>query len=164
MRVLAVIAFRPFLCVTDGTYGTQVGSGHEVTLRVILYQIGERQFRSVGMVGMTSHDQRERTYLGWPQQITVAGGLRTAFGDTLVDRTEFVHVVRLVAARTGVQEREHTGYQECGLMVRHGIWSGEDSTCLAVHALAVTEEQALTCRIVFVEDTTLTDKTLVHQR
>ena len=112
VRILAVVTLRPFLRVTDRTYGTQVRAGHQVRLGVVLYEIRERQIGGVGMVGVTSHNEGESPHFGRPEQITVAGRFRAALGDTLVNRTEFVHVVRLVRTRTGVQEREHTGNQQ----------------------------------------------------
>ena len=163
MRIFSVITFRPFLRIADGTYGTQVCTRHQVTLRVILNQVRERQIGGVGMVGMTTHHETERTYFGRPQEVTVTRRLRTAFSDTLMDRTEFVHMVRLVTTRSCIQEREHTGDQERTLMVGHGIRTGEDRTGLSVHTLAVTEEQTLACRIVLIEDTSLTHKTFVYQ-
>ena len=81
-----------------------------------------------------------------------------------MDRTEFVHVVRLVATRTGVQEREHTGDEQRTLVVGHRVGTCKDSAGLAVHTLAVGEEEALACRIVLVKHRTLTHKALVHQR
>ena len=163
MRILAVVTFRPFLCVTDRTYGTQVSTRHQVTLRLVLYQVRERQIARVRMMRMTSHHERESTDLRRPEQITVTCRLRTALRQTLMDRTEFVHVVRLVTSRTGVHEGEHTGDEQRRFMVSHGIRTGEDRTGLSVHTLAVGEEQTLSRRIVLVKDTTLANKTLVHQ-
>ena len=163
MRVFAVVAFRPFLRVTDGTYGTQVRAGYEITLRVVLNEIGERQFGGVRMVGMTTHDETERTDLRRPQQVTVARRLRAALGHTLMDRTEFVHVVRLVGSRTRVEEREHTRDEERRFMVGHGVRSCEDRASLSVHTLAVREEKALARRVVFVENRALTYEALVHE-
>ncbi len=164
MRIPAVIALRPFLRIADGTYGTQVRAGHEITLGIVLYQIRERQVAGIGMMGMTTHHQTERTHLTRPEQITVACCLRTAFRYPLMNRTQFIHMVRLVTSRTRIEEREHTGYQQRTLMVRHGVRSGKDSAGLTVHALAVREEQTLARRIVFVEDTTLAHEAFIDQR
>ena len=49
-------------------------------------------------------------------------------------------------------------------MMGDGIRSGKDGACLSVHSLAIGEEERLTRRIVFVEDTALPYDTLVHQR
>ena len=46
----------------------------------------------------------------------------------------------------------------------HGIRTRENRTRLSVHALAVTEEQALARGVVLVEDASLPHETLVHQR
>ena len=73
-------------------------------------------------------------------------------------------MVRLVAARAGVQEGEHTRYQQGRFVVRYRVRTGKDSACLAVHALAVAEKERFACRVVLVEDTTLPDEALVHQR
>ena len=116
------------------------------------------------MMGMTSHNQTERTYLGRPEQITVAGRLRAALRHSLMDRTQFVHMVTLVGTRSGIQEREHTRYQKRALMVRYGVWPGEDGACLSVHTLTVAEEQTLASRVVLVKDTALPHKAFVHQR
>ena len=112
MRILAVVTLRPFLRVTNRTYGTQVRTGHQITLGIVLYEVREGQIGGVSVVGVTSHNEGECTHFGRPEQITVTGRFRTALSDTLVDRTEFVHVVRLVRTRTGVQKREHTGNQQ----------------------------------------------------
>ena len=113
MRVLAIITFGPFLRVTDCTHRTQVGARNKITLRIILYQIRERQFRCIGMMGMTSHNERESSYLRWPEQITIARRFSATLGYTLMDRTEFIHVIRLVRSRPGIKEREHTCYEQC---------------------------------------------------
>ena len=39
MRILAIVTLRPFLRVTDRTYGTKISAGYQETLRIILYQI-----------------------------------------------------------------------------------------------------------------------------
>ena len=44
------------------------------------------------------------------------------------------------------------------------VGTSEDSACLAVHTLAVAKEERLACGIVFVEDTALPHKALIHQR
>ena len=49
-------------------------------------------------------------------------------------------------------------------MVRHGIRSRKNSASLTVHTLAVAEEQTRTCRIMLIEDTTLTHEAFVDQR
>ena len=81
-----------------------------------------------------------------------------------MDRSEFVHVIGLVAARTGVEEGEQSRDEERALVVSDGIWSGKDSARLTVHSLAVAEEKALARRVVLVENTALPHETLVHQR
>ena len=163
MRIFAVITFRPFLCVTDRTHRSQVSARHEITLGVVLNEIRERQVGGVRMVGVTSHDEGESTHFGWPEKITVAGRLRATFGYTLVNRTQFVHVVRLIRTRAGIEEREHSCNEEGRFMVSHRVRTCEDRTSFSVHSLAVGEEKTLTCRVVFIEDTALSHEALVHQ-
>ena len=107
---------------------------------MVLYQVRERQITRIAVIRVTTHHQRESTYLARPQQITVTRRLGTAFGYALMYRAEFVHVVALVATRTCIQEREHTSYQQCRFMVSHRVRTGKDSARLAVHSLTVTEE------------------------
>ena len=87
IRVFTVVALGPFLRVADSAHRAEVCARHEVRLRLILYQVGERQFAGVGVVGMAPHHERESTYLRGPEQVTVGGGLRPALCHTLVDRT-----------------------------------------------------------------------------
>ena len=108
VRIFAVVTFRPLLCIADCTYRAQVDRRHDITLRGILDKIRERQSRGVRVLGVASHDERKCTYLGGPEQIGVGCRLGSAFCHALMDRSEFVHVVRLVTAGTCVQEREHT--------------------------------------------------------
>ena len=140
MRVFAVVALRPFLGIADSSHRAQVGTGHQIRLGGILNQVRERQFGCIRMMCMSSHDQRESTYLTGPQHVTVAGGLRSSLHHTLVNRTEFVHMIRLVASRACIHEREHTGNEQRRFMVRYGVRPCEDSACLAVHTLTVREE------------------------
>ncbi len=47
-------------------------------------------------------------------------------------------------------------------MVSDGERTGEDGGGFTVHTLAVREEERFACGIMFVEDTALSYKTLVH--
>ena len=55
--------------------------------------------------------------------------------------SQLIHVVALIRARTGVHEAEHTGDEQCGLVVCYGERSGKDGAGFSVLALAVAEEE-----------------------
>ena len=103
-RVFSKVAFGPFLRIAYRTYRPEVSPGHKIRLRTVLYQIRERHIARVGMVGMASHNEVECSNFARPEQIGVGCRFGSAFGYTLVDGTEFVHVVRLVAARPCIEE------------------------------------------------------------
>ena len=102
--VFAVVAFRPLLRVANGTYGAQVSAGYEIGFRLVLNEVRERHIRRVGMMCMPPHDQRESAYTAGPQEVRIGGGLSATFRKALMNGTQFVHMIRLVGTRTGVQE------------------------------------------------------------
>ena len=62
VRVGTPVTFRPLLGITDGTHTTQVDTGYKVGGIILLYQVRERQVRSIRMVDMAPHYQRECPY------------------------------------------------------------------------------------------------------
>ena len=143
VRVGAAVPLRPFLGIPDGTNAAQVHSRKNIGSVLLLDKIGERQVRSVLVRDMTTHHQREGPHLGRPQQVGVRGCLRPPFHDTLMDRSQLVHVVALVRARTGVHEGEHAGDKQGRLVVRNCERTGKNGARLTVLPVAVAEEQGV---------------------
>ena len=69
LTVLTVVTLGPFLCITNGSHTTQIHSGYEIAFGCIFNEIRERQIGSVGVFIMTTHNQRECTDFGRPEQI-----------------------------------------------------------------------------------------------
>ena len=57
VRVDAPVTLRPLLGITDSAHTAQVDAGHKIGGVILLYQVRERQVRSVGMVDMAPHHQ-----------------------------------------------------------------------------------------------------------
>ena len=95
------------------------------------------------MTGMAPHHQREGTHTSWPEDIGVGGGLSTTLQRALMDRTQFIHMVALVRARSGIHEGEHTGNEQRTLVVSHREWTGKDGARLTVLSLTVAEEERI---------------------
>ena len=95
---------------------------------------------------MTSHDERECSYLCGPKYIRVACCLGAALHHALVYRPELVHVVALVGAASGVEEREHSGYQKARLVHGNCVGAGQYCAGFSVFSLTVAEEKRVVCR------------------
>ena len=154
---MAAVALRPFLRVAHGTHGAQVDGRRKVGLAVLLDEVGEGHVRRVGMAGMSSHDEREGADACGPEDVAVARRLGTALHCALVDGSELVHVVALVAAAACVHEREQACDEERRLVVRHGEGAGKDGAGFAVLLLAVAEEERVAGRVAVAEHAGLTD-------
>ena len=119
---------------------------------------------------MATHNQRKGTHTSWPQDIGVRGGLGTTLQHTLMYRAEFIHMVALIRARTGIHKREHTSDEQRRFVVCHGERTCKDGASLAILSLAVTEEQRIRCRVVVTNRARLTYKatrehsTLIYTR
>ena len=136
-----LVAPGPFLRITDSTHTSQIDAGHKICRIVLFYQIRERQIGSIGMVDVTSHNQRERPYPCGPQDIGIGSGFSSTLQRTLMDRTELVHVITLIGTGTGIHKGKHTGYKQGGFMMCHRIRSGKDGTRFTVFSLTVTKKQ-----------------------
>ena len=97
------------------------------------------------MADMPSHDQRECADLCRPEDIGVRGCLRSPLQQSMMDRAQFIHMVALIGAGSGIHEREHSGYKQGGFMMGDGKRACEYGACLTVLALAVAEEQRVCC-------------------
>ena len=53
---------------------------------MLLDKVREGQVAGVAVTTVTSHDEREGTDAGWPQNVGVAGGLGATLQSSLVDR------------------------------------------------------------------------------
>ena len=71
--------------------------------------------------------------------------------DGLVHCAALEEVVALVGAAAGVEEREHSGDQQRGFVVRNGVGTREDRNGLSVFAVAVGEKERIDGREVFVQ-------------
>lgn len=70
-----LVALRPFLGIADSTYTAQVDTRHKISRVILLYQVGERQIGSVGMINVTPHDKGECPYPRRPQDVRIRSGL-----------------------------------------------------------------------------------------
>ena len=69
--VRTLVTLRPFLCITNSTYTSQIDSGNKISRIFLLYQIRERQIGRIRMIDMASHYQRECSHTRRPQDIRV---------------------------------------------------------------------------------------------
>lgn len=58
-----------------------------------------------------------------------------------MDRPQFIHMITLIGAATGIQKRIHTGYQQAAFMHRHGEGAGKDSTSLSVLERTIAKQK-----------------------
>ena len=59
IRIFPLITFRPLLSIANGTYTSQIHSRNQISRISLLNQIRERKVRSIGMINVSSHYQRE---------------------------------------------------------------------------------------------------------
>ena len=86
VRVGTPVTFRPLLGITDGTHTTQVDTGYKVGGIILLYQVRERQVRSIRMVDMAPHYQGKRSHPCRPQDVRIGSRLGTTLQSALMDR------------------------------------------------------------------------------
>ena len=53
----SAVALRPLLGIAHGTHGTEINSWCEVSLTILLNQVGERKQGGIGIGGMAAHDE-----------------------------------------------------------------------------------------------------------
>ena len=109
---------------------------------------------------MPAHNDSESADFGGPEHLRITCGLGAAFDDTLMDGAELIHVVALVGAAAGVEEREQAGDQERGFVVGNGVRPGEDGAGLAVEAAAIGEEDGIFGGVLFGKLGRLADETI----
>ena len=110
------------------------------------------------MADMPSHHQGEGSDLCRPEKVGVGRCLGTSLHDSLMDRSQLVHMVALVRSRTGVHEREHSCDQQGRLVVGYRIWTGKYRAGLTVFSLTVAEEERIGSRIIVSQLACLADE------
>ena len=113
---------------------------------------------------MPAHNQRKRAYAGRPKYIGIGRGFGATLQDALMHRPQFVHVVALVGAGTGVHKRKHPRYEQRGLMVSHRKGTRKYGARLAVLAMTVAEKQRVGSRIAMPQMARLPHETTVEHR
>ena len=108
---------------------------------------------------MSSHHQRKSSDTRWPQQIRIRSRLGAPFQHALMNRSQLIHVITLIRARSRIHERKHTGNKQSRLVVSYCKRSSEDSTSLSIFSLTVTEEKRIGSRIVMSQMTCLPNET-----
>ncbi len=72
------ITLRPLLCITDGSSLRRL-TPHKISSIVLLYQIGERQVRSIGMIHMAAHYQWKAPTRAGQKNIGIGSSFSTTF-------------------------------------------------------------------------------------
>ena len=100
---------------------------------------------------MAAQDQRKGSFDGRSHDVGAAAEFASPQVDGLVHCAALEEVVALVGAAAGVEEREHSGDQQRGFVVRNGVGTREDRNGLSVFAVAVGEKERIDGREVFVQ-------------
>ena len=60
-----------------------------------------------------------------------------------MDRTQLIHMIRLISTAACVIEAEKACYEKSGFVMGYGIWAGKYGTRFAVERFAVSKEQGV---------------------